>query len=53
MGGLSGVEFDEGLLVLCEIGFSEFIVDGECVVIIEVEGSYIEYDLRFNILYWI
>ena len=38
MGGLSGVEPDEGLLAPREIGSSELIVDGERVVITEAEG---------------
>ena len=42
MGGLSGVEPDEGLLAPREIGSSELIVDGERVVITEAEGSHIE-----------
>ena len=51
MGGLSGVEPDEGLLAPREIGSSELIVDGERVVITEAEGSHIEHDLRLNTPY--
>ena len=48
MGGLRGVEPDEGLMAPREVGSSELIVDGEGVIIAEAEGSHIEHDLGLN-----